>query len=441
MKPPGGGGGVDCLGCTRETVSISAKSVWYFIFFEYMHTRYVRKIDYWLGIPCCFLITALKYILKLFSLKSKKDKPVKKILFVKFLELGAIILAYPLLKQLKSSYPSAELFFVTFYKNKDIFHLLQDIIPDNHVLVIREKPRLFILDTFLVIKRLRKEKIDIVFDLEFFSRFSALFSYLVKSEKIIGFYHYSFEGLYRGNLLTHKIQYNPLNHITKNYLSFSFVIEQAEKTSPQMERKVTNDRVTFPLYTSNNQIRKRLLFKLKDLGVNIAEGKDRIFLINPGEGILPLREWPIENFIYLSKLILEERKHYIVIVGTEGAEKKARDMLKNINNPRCVSLVNQTELDELMELFVISDSLISNDCGLAHLAMLAPIRKFILFGPESPQVFGPLAPNSYPVYSNWSCSPCLSVLNHRDSACEDNQCLKIINPEYVYNLILENPGS
>lgn len=406
-----------------------------------MHIGCARKIDYWLGIPFCFLATGLKYILRPFSPKRKQDKPVKKILFVKFSELGAIILAYPLLKQMKSAYPSSEAFFVTFHKNKDIFHLLGEIIPDDHVLVIREEPLWFILDALSAIKRLRKEKIDIVFDLEFFSRVSALFSYLVKSEKIVGFYHYSFEGLYRGDLLTHKIQYNPLSHIAKNYLSFSLVIEQAEKSSPQLERKAADDMVTFPQYAPSSEMRERVSHKLKALGINIAAGKERLFLINPGEGVLPLREWPIENFIRLSKLILEERKHYVVIIGTEGADNKARNMLKEINNPRCVSLVNQTGLEELMGLFFISDSLISNDCGLAHLAMLSPIRKFILFGPESPQVFGPLTKNSYPVYSNWGCSPCLSVLNHRDSLCRDNRCLKVIDPEYIYNLVLETPGN
>lgn len=402
-----------------------------------MQVKYARKIDYYIGIPFCFLITGLKYILKPFGIK-RKEQPVKKILFVKFLELGAIILAYPLLKQLKDKYPRAELFFVTFHKNKDIFPLLQDIIPQNHLLTIREKPWLFILDTFSAIKQLRKEKIDLVFDLEFFSRFSALFSYLVKSEKIVGFYHYCFEGLYRGNLLTHKIQYNPLNHIAKNYLAFSLVVEQEEKTTPQLESKVTIDAASFPLYRPNQEIKERVLLKLKNLGINISPGKDRLFLINPGEGILPLREWPIENFISLSRQILKASSHYVVVVGTEGADKKARQMLESVNNPRCVSLVNQTELAELMELFVIADSLISNDCGLAHLAMLTAVRKFILFGPESPQIFGQLTQNSYPIYSNWSCSPCLSVLNHRDSACKDNQCLKIIDPGYVYNLVLEN---
>ena len=60
-----------------------------------------------------------------------------------------------------------------------------------------------------------------------------------------------------------------------------------------------------------------------------------------------------------------------------------------ISNSRCMDFTGKTSLEELMELFLISEALISNDCGLVHLAMLTKIKKFILFGPESPQVFGP----------------------------------------------------
>jgi ADP-heptose:LPS heptosyltransferase len=100
-------------------------------------------------------------------------------------------------------------------------------------------------------------------------------------------------------------------------------------------------------------------------------------------------------------------------------------------------MLNRTGLEEMMELFIVSEALISNDCGLAHLAMLTPVKKFILFGPESPRVFGPLTPNSYPIYSNLSCSPCLSVFSHRACACRDNRCLKTINPRQVYDLIMK----
>lgn len=401
-----------------------------------MNVDIARKIDYWFGVILCFLLSVVNCIVKAMRFKKKETGSAKKILFVKLSEMGAIILAYPLLAKIKKEYPCAELFFVTFNKNRDVFKLLGGIIPKNNVLGIREDPLAFILDTLQAIKRLRREKIDIVFDLEFFSRFSVVFTYLTGAKKRIGFYHYTFEGLYRGNLLTHRIQYNPLNHITKNYLSFSQVIKQIEKSAPQFEEKLNESDIIFPKYASDNKTRMRLLEKLRNLGVDID--KKRLFLINPGEGILPLREWPLDNFISLSRRIIENENNHVILIGIEGAVKKGDLILKTIVNPRCVSLISQTELDELLELFTIADALISNDCGLVHLAMLSPIRKFIIFGPESPQIFSPLGDNNWIAYSHWPCSPCLSVFNHRNSSCSDNRCLKGIGPEYIYEQIIES---
>ena len=83
----------------------------------------------------------------------------------------------------------------------------------------------------------------------------------------------------------------------------------------------------------------------------------------------------------------------------------------------------------------MADVLISNDFGLAHLAMLTTIKEFIIFGPESPEIFRSLKKDANIIYSNWPCSPCLSVFNHRNSACRDNKCLKAIEPNDVYELI------
>lgn len=398
-----------------------------------MNIEKARKIDYWIGVPLCFLLSGLNFAQRLVCFKQKKAGPVKRILLIKLSELGTIILAYPLLNRIKKEYPCAELFFVTFSRNRGIFKLLGGIVSDKNILGIREEPRFFILDTLSAIKRLRQEGIDITFDLEFFSRFSAALAYLVKSSKRIGFYRYTFEGLYRGNLLTHKIQYNPLSHITKNYLSLIQDIEQLGKNMPQLAETIEEREVVFPKYASHNEVKDKVLKKIREAGVD--PDKNKLLLINPGEGMLPLREWPIENFILLSKLILENNNNSVILIGTEGVSGKACAILRAINNPRCISLVKQTQLDELLELFNISQALISNDCGLAHLAMLSPVRKFIIFGPESPQIFGPLGINNRIIYANWPCSPCLSVLNHRGSLCKDNWCLKKIKAEDVYELI------
>ena len=398
-----------------------------------MNVDKARKIDYWLGIPLCFLLSIPGYFFKILRIKPKPDKAPEKIVFIKLSELGAIVLSYPLLSRIKKEYPSAELFFLTFEKNKGIFKLFDGMIEDNNILTIRETtPLVFVLDTLKVIWKLRKKGIDIIFDLEFFSRFSAIISYLSGSKKRVGLHHYTFEGLYRGSLLTHKMQYNPLNHVSKTYLSFAQVVSADFKDHPELDSAIIEKELVFPEYASKIKIKESIEKKLNNAGIGI---KRRIFLLNPGEGVLPLREWPLDSFISLSNLILQDNSNYVLTIGTEGATKKSGLMRGAISNSRCIDFTGKTSLEELMELFLISEALISNDCGLVHLAMLTGIKKFILFGPESPQVFGPIGKNNHIIYSNWPCSPCLSALNHRRSLCGDNKCLKIINPKTVYQLI------
>ncbi len=51
-----------------------------------------RIIDYFAGIPICFVLTILNYILGLF--RSDKKPSEERVLFVKISEMGSMILAY-----------------------------------------------------------------------------------------------------------------------------------------------------------------------------------------------------------------------------------------------------------------------------------------------------------------------------------------------------------
>jgi ADP-heptose:LPS heptosyltransferase len=410
-----------------------------------MKVSTMRRMDYWIGVPLCFLLTVISCLLKLFTAKKKKTNGApRKILFIKLSEMGSIILAYPLMNKIRDKYKDAELFFLTFEKNKGIFDILS-IAPGKNIFTIREESfYLFVPDTLDALRKIRKEKIDIVFDLELFSRFTAIFSYLSGANKRIGFYRYNFEGLYRGDLLTHKIQYNPLIHISRLFLSLSDAIELPVKSTPELENYVEDEDVTVQsraglnlpysellLYPKDSAEKMRV--RLKEFGV--AE-RSRLFLINPGDSILPLREWPLENFITLGKMILEsDSGNYIIIAGKGGCSDKAEKLCMAIGRERCVNLNNKTSLMELLALFTISEVLIANDCGLAHLASLTPIKKFVIFGPESPALYRPLGENVWIFYSNLPCSPCFSAFNHRRSSCADNKCLKAVRPEEVYELI------
>ena len=58
-----------------------------------MNPRTIRRIDFWIGKPLCTILTLFR-----FSRIPKQEKP-KKIIFLKFIEQGATVLAYSAMKR------------------------------------------------------------------------------------------------------------------------------------------------------------------------------------------------------------------------------------------------------------------------------------------------------------------------------------------------------
>lgn len=401
-----------------------------------MKIRTMRRWDYWIGIPLCLVLSVFDSALRIFRRGRKRTPEVKKILFIKLSELGALVLAYPLLAKIKTQYPLAQVYFLTFAQNKDIFEAFDKGPLPVSVLAVRESSLgVFLTDCARHIARLRRQRIDLVFDLEFFSRFTALLAYLCGAKIRVGFHRYTYEGLYRGNLFTHKVAYSPCQHMGKTYLSLACVLGAAEKNSPELPESAAEKEIFLPLYASRDASRQSMGQKLAALGISRHA---KLFLLNPGEDMLPLRQWPLENFVALCRMILQDKDAIILVVGASGAFTKARSLCVSVGGTRCVNLTGQTSLDELMELLLHCRSLIANDGGLAHLAALTRTKTFVMFGPESPQVFAPLNENARIFYGQWPCSPCLSVFNHRESSCKENICLKAISPEQVYRAIKEH---
>lgn len=400
-----------------------------------MSIKLMRCIDSWIGMPLCFLLTGINCILRLLAFRKKEKIIPKKILFIKLSEIGSIILLYPLLNKALKECPEAEIFFLTFKKNKPLLQIL-DIVPYCNILTIKEESiHLFILDTLRAIRKLRKERIDIVFDLELFSRFTAILTYLSGATKKVGFYRYSMEGLYRGELLTHKVQYNCRLHVSKSYLSLWQAAKAKTKSTPDLEQKIEDKEVALPRFIPSDEAKRKVWAKLKGWGI---EQDAKLLLLNPGEGNIPLRDWPLENFITLTERLLEDSRNYIIIIGTLVAPKRVQLLSRSVSNKRCLDLTDKTTIPEVLSLCNIAKALIANDSGLAHLASLTPVKKFILFGPESPHIYSPLGDNTWIFYSDLSCSPCLSAFNHRKSACKNNKCLKMIEPDDVYEMIKKN---
>ena len=389
----------------------------------------MRKIDYYLGRPLCAFLTLIEK-----SRKIRKPKKIKRILFIELSEMGSTILMYNALKRVKKDYPEATLYFLIFEKNKESLYLTNQIAKNNIITIKSKSLKNFLFSTIKTLIKIKKLKFDIVFDMELFSRFTAILTYVSNAPNRVGFSNYTNEGLYRGNLFTKEVWYNPYQHIAQNFLNMVDASSRKNEND-KINHKSKNDNALeyYKLKYSKEKIKK-----IKDKNIKLIKSYDpgqKIILINPDGGVLPIRSWPLENYIDLLKKL--EKNYNLLIIGKGRTAKDSAIKIKSkIKSNKVTDLTNKTNFKELIDLFFISDVLIGNDGGLAHFATLSKIKIITFFGPETPKLYGPLSENAINIYNNFSCSPCLTAYNHRKTKCTNQKCLKTIKVDEVYRTII-----
>ena len=399
---------------------------------EGMKIDVIRKIDVWAGVPLCWLFTRFERLRQMFRPAPPAAAP-QNILFIELSEMGSAIIACAALQKTRELYPNARLFFLIFDENKESVYLT-NLIPREQVLTIRHKSLVaFAADTLAVLRKMRELRIDTAIDMELFSRATALLSYLSGATRRAGFFKYRMEGLYRGNLLTRAVQYNPYQHMAFNFLNLVYALQAPAGEIPKLKRRLT-DAPTAPRLESTEAERAAMFAKLRALQPKLTLA-DTLIVFNPNAGLLPIRAWPLQKYIELARRLTARNGVYIVVMGVKEAASDAAAIAAAIGE-RCIDLTNKTTLREVIDLFNVAHVLVTNDSGPAHFASLTPIKNFIFFGPETPALYAPLGETSFPIFANYSCSPCLNAYNHRNTPCADAQCVTQIPVDDVYEKIL-----
>ena len=400
-----------------------------------MKVDFMRFVDYWVGVPTCFLLSVIASIQRIFGLrKARKEFEPKKILFMELSEMGSTILAYGAMKKAKELF-NAEIYFMIFKENEASVKLL-DIIPENNIITIRSKSLfLLIIDTISAVFKMRAKGIDTVIDLELFSRFTSILSFFSGAKAVVGFYRYHMEGLYRGNFQTHKVEYNPHYHISQGFMALVYALEADAYEKPLLKKEIRKEDIARAKVVSGQQDKMNIVKKLQDVNPEIRLGS-KIVLLNPNASqLLPIRKWPLERFIQLALMILKKKDVFLVITGTEAEGEDARVMCDRVKNDRCIDFTGKTSFKELIDLYNVSRVLVTNDSGPAHFASLTDVRIVVLFGPETPKIYSPLSKDCVCVYSDFACSPCVSAFNHRKTPCDKSRCLEAISVEDVFEAV------
>jgi len=389
-----------------------------------MNIKFQRAVDRYVGVPICALLS----LLDLFRGKATIVTPPRRILIILLSEMGSLVLAHPMFARLKQQYPDAAIHVLLFANNREVLDLL-GVIPVANVLTLDDGSlgRL-VKDSIRAIRTLRALKIDAVIDCELFARISSIFSFLSGAPLRVGFHPHTQEGLYRGSFINRPVMYNPYRHLSQQLLTMVVALEST--SVPIAKLQPAPDPCIPPVL---DFVESELELVATKLHNDFPALKDRpLVLVYPSGGILPIRAWPIENYNWLCRKLLDEG-YSVGVIGLERDQPIAQVIVDYCQSTRCINLAGYTNsVRQLLALFHRASLLVTNDGGPGQFAALTPMPTITFFGPETPLLYQPLGTNGYCFYLSIPCSPCLTAYNHRNSPCDgDNQCLKQITPERV----------
>lgn len=362
--------------------------------------KIVKWVDHWIGSIMCVVLGIIHRITHPWY----RDVPrisvanaPKNILVIKFFGLGSILLSSPLLRSIKNKYPASKITFLTLKYNADLVKQLQ--LSQEVRMVDTRNAVTFFYSAISNLVYFSFHKPEISIDIEFFSKFSTMMAYLSGAKWRIGFYMADF---WRSSLVNVPVHFNYARHILEIYK----MVGEAIGTTV-----VTQGIPMIPVAAEEESFVKNLLYHRgiieNDflLGVNI-NASDLAFC----------RRWPRERFADVINMVLKENKDVKAIL-TGGKNEKEYvsfivNLLDNEVKGRVFNLSAHLNFRQFIALLNRINLFLTCDSGPFHLAKAQGIPTISIWGPGSPDLYGPYGEEKKMhkvVYKGWNCSPCMYI--------------------------------
>ena len=321
-----------------------------------------------------------------------------KILIIHTAFIGDIVLSTPLIKKIKDIYPKSQISYLTIPTGAAILENNPNI--DKIIIYDKNNRDKGLFNFFKFIKKLRKEKYDMVLSLHRYLRSSLIaFGTGAKIRKGYSVAPASF-------VFTEKISYDKNKHEAEKLLSF--VKGDEEKKYP------------IEIYPS-----KEVKEKANQLIGNIGEKK--LVVIAVGSR-WETKRWPVEYFNRVISGLSQEKDIVTAIIGGREDESLELKVMEN-----AIDLRGKTTLLELAAVISQSNLLLTNDSSPIHIgSAFSKVKIFAIFGPTVKEFgFTPWSENSkiYEV-EDLSCRPCGL---HGSKKCPQGhfKCMRDILPEEI----------
>ena len=117
-----------------------------------------------------------------------------------------------------------------------------------------------------------------------------------------------------------------------------------------------------------------------------------------------------------------------------GSEKDS-EIAQSINqrcDSQCMNLAGKTTLDQTIDLMSLTDTVVTNDSGLMHIACALGKKVTAVFGSTSPDFTPPLSDQAIIVRKDMDCSPCFK----RECPLGHMHCLTEITAAEVLSTVV-----
>ncbi|NUM82255.1 glycosyltransferase family 9 protein [bacterium] len=321
----------------------------------------------------------------------RETKAPQKILIIRFYAIGDIAITFPACASLHEKYPETQIDYLTVHSNEELPEgvMIFNQIFGMHFSNLAVKK---LIETLQWGLKIRRHKYDVIIDLQR-NRISRLIRRIAGPSSWGEFDRFS---------------PNPAGvRVLETFKRIGFA---------ELE---LNFKIPVTVHLLNQG--KNLLIK------NGWNGSEKLIILNPA-GLFETRNWPIQNYIQLSKLIQASGPVKFLFLGTDRIREKADYLIRTVGM-NAINLVNQTSLGMALAIMQMVSAVISEDSGLMHIAWVSGVPTVGLFGSSRHDWSSPIGSHSRCLHSgDLPCGACMAA----KCKYSDTHCLSRYTPEMVF---------
>lgn len=164
---------------------------------------------------------------------------------------------------------------------------------------------------------------------------------------------------------------------------------------------------------------------------------------NPGMD-LTAKRWPLERYRALTERLVRELGFQVLLIGGPGdvaLNQELLDGLHDVPEDMVVNLAGKGSFGDSAAQLERCALFIGNDSSPMHLAAAVGIPVIAIFGPTSPQEYGPYPlddPRHIALWRHPTGQPCFFLGKMR--ACDNCTCMQAVTVDDVWEAVLRLPG-